>query len=343
MQNSLRVRNLLLLVFFFATAVQLTFALDASPHPRIVFAESRYDFGTVVEGTKVTHAFAVTNAGDADLRIQSIVPGCGCTVGVVENELIAPGASTNIQITFDTTGFSGAKTRVIRVYSSDINTPTSLLTITGIVDREVTISPQVIRFENVQSGEERNADFVVAVRPGSNARILEVKSNHPAFAIEAIEKNDQAYRMRVRLQKDVNSGELRGRAVAVVTGTSQHSGPRYLNIPLFASVRADLELKPNAVSFGVIDAKGPLVRRSVRLVNHAVSSPLKILEVTPNNEALKGSIKEIQPGKIYVVDVELDPSRIKDVLKSSIQLKTNNERSPILTLNVYGVLPPAIR
>ena len=37
--------------------------------PRIVFPETSYDFGTITQGSNVSHTFVVRNAGDAPLKL----------------------------------------------------------------------------------------------------------------------------------------------------------------------------------------------------------------------------------------------------------------------------------
>ena len=47
----------------------------AEPAPRAVVVQGEYDFGTVVEGTPVEHAFVVRNTGDAPLIFGKIHAG----------------------------------------------------------------------------------------------------------------------------------------------------------------------------------------------------------------------------------------------------------------------------
>jgi len=42
--------------------------------PRIKFAETRHEAGTVNEGAVVVHEFELTNEGDRPLRISELVP-----------------------------------------------------------------------------------------------------------------------------------------------------------------------------------------------------------------------------------------------------------------------------
>jgi len=46
-----------------------TDSTDVSGGPQISFPETSYDFGTIAQGSKVSHTFIVRNAGDAPLRL----------------------------------------------------------------------------------------------------------------------------------------------------------------------------------------------------------------------------------------------------------------------------------
>lgn len=61
------------------------------------------DLGKVKKGSKVEVSFPFTNSGKHPLVIQSVEPGCGCTLAQGKPEKpIAPGASETIKVTYDT-------------------------------------------------------------------------------------------------------------------------------------------------------------------------------------------------------------------------------------------------
>ena len=47
----------------------------AEGSPKLVLGETRYDFGTVVEGSKVSCEFVIANQGDAPLQILEMKSG----------------------------------------------------------------------------------------------------------------------------------------------------------------------------------------------------------------------------------------------------------------------------
>jgi hypothetical protein len=75
-------KNALLIAFVAAFVMGLGGAVqfahaddnDHAKEPKIVFPETRYEFGTITEGHEVRHDFIVENQGQAPLIIQRVRP-----------------------------------------------------------------------------------------------------------------------------------------------------------------------------------------------------------------------------------------------------------------------------
>ena len=116
-------------------------AVPAGPITSISFEETEYDFGMVMEGEKVVHNYKFTNTGDEPLIISNAKGSCGCTVPEWPREPIAPGASADIKVQFDSKnkgkvgGGLQSKRVTITANTDPVNT---YLTIKGKVDKEAT-------------------------------------------------------------------------------------------------------------------------------------------------------------------------------------------------------------
>ncbi|WP_074410358.1 MULTISPECIES: DUF1573 domain-containing protein [Aquimarina] len=75
-----------------------------SDFPVMDFAEINHNFGTINEGDIVEHKFTFTNTGKAPLVIISAKGSCGCTVSKWPKEPIAPGATGDMMVTFNSNG-----------------------------------------------------------------------------------------------------------------------------------------------------------------------------------------------------------------------------------------------
>ena len=107
--------------------------------PVFEWTETRFDFGEVKEGEKVTHTFVFKNIGKADLIITSVSPSCGCTVPVWSKEPVKPGDEGKIDVTFNTAGKSGMESKTIAVLANTVPS-TRVLTISAEVFSSVSNS-----------------------------------------------------------------------------------------------------------------------------------------------------------------------------------------------------------
>lgn len=73
----------------------------------VEFSEKEYQFGKINEGDKATHIFNVKNTGSKPLIIANAWGSCGCTVPEYPKEPIAPGATAEVKVTFNSTGKKG--------------------------------------------------------------------------------------------------------------------------------------------------------------------------------------------------------------------------------------------
>jgi len=88
------------------------------PVASMKFELDTFQFGEVIEGEKVSHAFKFTNTGTNDLVISNAKGSCGCTVPEWPKQPIAPGASGSIDVVFDSEGKPGSAIKSVTVFSN---------------------------------------------------------------------------------------------------------------------------------------------------------------------------------------------------------------------------------
>lgn len=92
--------------------------------PGIKFESERFDFGTIKQGTVVTHTFDFKNTGDQPLIINKVTPSCGCLVSSFSKEPIGPGENGTITVRFNSKDRPlGYSLKSFLVYSNSINQP----------------------------------------------------------------------------------------------------------------------------------------------------------------------------------------------------------------------------
>lgn len=120
------------LVMLFVVLALGTVALAS---PKISVDAPLYDFGEVLEGIAVVHTFVLSNVGDEPLTIGDVRVSCGCTTTSLAKSTLEPGESVELQVTFDSAGFSGEMVKNIYVESNDPAAPELVLQLVGTVKR----------------------------------------------------------------------------------------------------------------------------------------------------------------------------------------------------------------
>ena len=80
-----------------------------------LFGEETFDFGTVTEGEKVKHTFKFKNTGKEPLIINDAKGSCGCTVPKWPRTPIAPGASGDIVVEFNSDKKTGKRNQQVTI------------------------------------------------------------------------------------------------------------------------------------------------------------------------------------------------------------------------------------
>ncbi|MDX1907105.1 MAG: DUF1573 domain-containing protein [Bacteroidia bacterium] len=103
-------------------------AQDAS---RVTFDKVVHDFGAIPKNGPAQTTFTFRNTSDAPVKLFNVRASCGCTTPVWTKETVAPGATGEIQVGYNTASVGGfAKTVTVTV---DSGVPPVILTIKGSV------------------------------------------------------------------------------------------------------------------------------------------------------------------------------------------------------------------
>ena len=108
-------------------------AAPAGPTTTVSFASYEHDFGTLEAGESVTHMFEFTNTGDEPLLLDKCKGSCGCTVPKCPKEPIAPGATGQIEVKFNSKGKKNKQTKKVTI-NANTDPGQTILTITAFVN-----------------------------------------------------------------------------------------------------------------------------------------------------------------------------------------------------------------
>ena len=97
--------------------------------PKIKFDKMEHDFGSIKAGEVVRANFIISNTGKEKLIIRKTKASCGCTLTKPAKKELAPGESTELAVSFNSTGRKGNQYKSITVFSNDPTGPSQRLSI----------------------------------------------------------------------------------------------------------------------------------------------------------------------------------------------------------------------
>lgn len=109
----------LLLCVGLSTSFAQTTAAPATSTSKaaITFTADTYDFGSIPQGTPVSHVFSFKNTGSEPLILSAVNASCGCTTPEWPKEPIKPGGTATIKATYNAAAM-GVFTKTITVVSN---------------------------------------------------------------------------------------------------------------------------------------------------------------------------------------------------------------------------------
>lgn len=294
--------------------------------PDIAFSEELWDFGAIEQGEKVTHVFKVKNLGGTKLVISKVRPSCGCTAALLSSPEIAPGGSSQIKVSFNSSGFRGKVSKYIYVESSDPDKPVSKLTITATV----AVAPQPIinltqdswDFGLITQGERPSYTLLVEnagqqelviskirTSPRCTARLLSTKSIPPGkMGRISISYDSSGQKGVVEEALFINSNDpSRNTIVFPLTGYAIEPKPQLTIFPIFFNFAT---LKQDEKRTTIIKLRN-WGEKSIKIVD--INSSSELITVTPPST-------EIDPGEEAKIDVSLNPGKESGPVKEYLYL-----------------------
>jgi hypothetical protein len=308
--------------------------------PRVGVESAMFDWGSVAQGSKVTHDFTIKNSGDIDLVLQRIVPSCGCTAASLSSDRIPPGGQGMVRVELDTAGFSGSQQKMVRLFTNDPAEPYSTLTMKGVVEPDVLVEPNRLVFPDIVRTDFKGpvfAEFTLKVRPGSPVTLSDVATYSKVVLIDKQDGGLKQRTVRVAIDPRAPNGELRERVVVNLAGGVVTS----MSVPVIASIRGAVQVKPATVSFGLIEGTA-LISKKVQIENSA-ATPLAIRSLESDSDAVQARFNVVKEGRIFDIEVTVDPAKVSKNLRASVTIKTDSPSEGTLILSVYGILPPKLR
>lgn len=224
----------------FLTSVCL--GLSSALWAEIAADPASIDFGRQRQDKKVSATVKLTNTGKAPLSIVHVAADCSCTAATPEVKELAPGQSTNMEVSFETRSYQGEVHRRVTVETSDGTIVVPLQALVSAFDHW-TVPAAIAIMPPSNRGAESKAVVALDYTAEGTAEVKSLESSVPWIAAEVTEHNQNSF--KITLTKAANAPAGNHQFSVKVHTTDEHEPE--LNMPGFASIYSSLVVRPSPV------------------------------------------------------------------------------------------------
>lgn len=316
----------------------------AAAGPKLELPEAFFDFGVVARGERAAHEFTLRNAGDTPLEITHVF-GDPTTTVTGPDPVIAPGASSKIQVELDTLRIIGPTSLRVRFSTNDPASPRTGVAMQVNVESSLKMVPGYARYVYVQGEEKGTIVQTLWATDDSDLEVVGVDNPYPFMDVthreakleeRKPEGKGRQWRIETTLRLDSPVGALREHLVIRLN----HPRETMVLLPVTGFVRPIFVATPLAGDVGSLALAQPR-RFRFHLKNFATET-IEILGVETDVAGVEASFEPIEAGREYLVWVLFKPEMAKGEFSGRVQVRTGSPKVPVVDLPLRGtiVAPP---
>jgi hypothetical protein len=315
---------------------------DESAEARVVFENKTHNFGKLIAGATASHVFRFKNEGDAELVIRRVKPSCACSAALLSDRKVAPGASGEIEVSFDSKGKMGYQTVRVHVTTNDPKeqdegqTHTSVIQLTGQVVNLVQVMPMTAYFQRFRQGESPARQINLLPTDRKEVKVVSVETSAPWITAthSPIERGPRkGAQLTVTIGPGVPIGTLDGHVVVTI----DHPDQKTVRIPVLGAVHGDLIAFPDRVF--LTPRRGSEGAEATVIVKRlAGEGAIAIREVRVPGFA-EFDIEELIPGVHLEVKIRLKPGLAPDSYAGTALVLVADPKQPRFEIPLTAVVP----
>ncbi len=156
----------------FGNIVKMGPPVAKGPPPKVVVAETEFDFGVGEIGKVAHHDFIFKNEGRGPLELVKGDSSCTCTVGELEKPTVPPGESTHVTVEWHPRNH-GPFRNTVQILTNDKSQPKIELAVSGEIRSSYQVSPETLTFTGINPTEPSSATARVYSYIAEDLKILE--------------------------------------------------------------------------------------------------------------------------------------------------------------------------
>lgn len=324
------------------TAPATPAAKPAAPgtRPTMEMERLNYDFGETFHLDQYAYAFIVRNKGNADLIIQDVKPGCGCTAAKFD-KVIAPGKEGKIELVVDGNKVHGEFSKAAEVTTNDPDHPNISLSISGKEVPFVNVIPDGTVYLHGRPGEAIEKELTVS----SNEKDIDFKVTSVTSNIDDKIKYSYAPGSKkgeyvIKVSKNPQLPIMSTYGSLIIHTTSKKSPDTTLQVHVMT--KSSILLSPSVLNYGEVkftDDKGAGTPSTKAVMVTRSAGKLKIKDVSTSNPNFTAKIETLSPDQQYKVMVTFNPPKRKQAKQTEtgeMVITTDDPQEPTLRVQLVA-------
>jgi hypothetical protein len=321
------------LLFCLGTALQAQAPTAAEP-------PSSFEFGTVTQGTRVTHVFVLRNPSAMPLRIVGVNLSPGLRIAAFPAQ-VGPNQQIDLPVSFNTSGTRGPYSGELTLRLDDPGRPLAVFTIAGVVVPAIEFRPHAAFFVTGDRQTPARASIEIVNHQEAPLRItrLEYPTDRFDARVEPVEAG-RRYRLSITLRTDAAAG-VREDVIQLHADDG-----RILRVAANTRLRERVYTFPAEVDLGTIphsllDGDGGLPAQTLMI--YQVGGGDFQARFTTDVKGLAITAERGPKGDRWQATVTLERSAAAGPIQGRIVIETNDREFPRLIVPVKGFVPERSR
>lgn len=269
-------------------------ALSASAAPQIQLEPRILELGKMQQNQVLERDIMVRNTGDEALEIYELSTSCPCTFPEIIDEVIEPGETGLIHVTFQSKTYQGDVHKVIEVYSNVPDGSYSEIGIRVYVEAPVFVHPddRKLDFGDVSNGSTPTT-YASFLSDEEELEIEVLEMNEALFDCEVLaaeDGDDSAKRLALSLKADALAGPFR----EIIRVGSSAAGASEIDLEVFGRIESELMADPDRVNFRMV---APGSELSHDLIIRSAGQAFTLTAASIDLAGLNVEILDAGPGK----------------------------------------------
>jgi hypothetical protein len=195
-------------------------------------------------------------------------------------------------------------------------------------------------FGRVEHGTVVKHDFVFTNTGTATLEISDVRPGCGCTTAGAWDRRvEPGQTGRIPLQ--LNTTGFSGSVTKTATVTCNAADQTYLYLQLKADIWKPVDINPTSAYFNLTADTTTNETRTIRIVNH-LETPLVLSAPECTNGTFRTTLKTLQPGKEYELEVGVEPPFNWAYANGTVLIKTSSTNLPSISVPVYARLQPLV-